>query len=80
MLPAVDYKMVLRHIDHVAKLVGPDHVGLGSDFDGTAAVPAGLEDVSLLPRLGDALTARGLTSRVVDKVFAGNWIRVLDVM
>jgi len=59
---------------------GSDHVGLGSDFDGTAAVTAGLEDVSFLPRLAEVLAERGLTTRAIDKVFAENWLRVLDAV
>jgi len=72
---------VLRVADHVVHMIdvaGEEHVGLGSDFDGILAVPAGLEDAARLPRLADALAARGVPSRVVDKVFARNWLRVLD--
>jgi membrane dipeptidase len=72
---------VARLVDHIVHMVGAageDHVGLGSDFDGTAAVPSGLEDVSLLPRLADGLAERGLRAAAIDKIFAGNWLRVLD--
>jgi membrane dipeptidase len=75
--PSVDD--VARHVVHMLVVAGEDHVGLGSDFDGIAAVPRGLEDVSRLPALAEALTARQVPSRVIDKVFAENWLRVLDV-
>jgi membrane dipeptidase len=51
-MPRVGVKELLRHIDYVARLVGPDHVGLGSDFDGISGmVPVGMEDVSKYPVL-----------------------------
>jgi membrane dipeptidase len=66
------------HLIHMLAVAGEDHVGLGADFDGVAAVTAGLEDVSGLPRLAEALAARGVAGRVVDKIFFENWLRVLD--
>ena len=59
-LPPVPLSRLVDHIDHVAKVAGIDHVCLGSDFDGVAAAPAGLEDVSKLP----ALTAGAPRARV----------------
>jgi membrane dipeptidase len=78
-VPAPGIHRLVDHIVHMVEVAGAEHVGLGSDFDGIAAVPEGLEDVSLLPRLADALAARGLTSSVIDQVFASNWLRVLDL-
>ena len=78
MLPPVDYKMVLRHIDHVAKLVGPDHVGLGSDFDGISGmVPAGLEDVSKFPVLVRGLIEMGYSDTDIRKIMGENLLRVM---
>ncbi len=78
MLPPVDYKMVLRHIDHVAKLVGPDHVGLGSDFDGISGmVPAGLEDVSKFPVLVRGLLEMGYADADIRKIMGENLLRVM---
>jgi membrane dipeptidase len=78
MLPPVDYKMVLRHIDHVAKLVGPDHVGLGSDFDGISGmVPQGLEDVSKFPVLVRGLIESGYTDADIRKIMGDNLLRVM---
>lgn len=78
MLPPVDYKMVLRHIDHVAKLVGPDHVGLGSDFDGISGmVPQELEDVSKFPVLVRGLIESGYTDADIRKIMGDNLLRVM---
>ena len=60
LMPPVNGKELLRHIDHVAKLVGADHVGLGSDFDGISAmVPVGVEDVSKYPFIVKGLVDLG---------------------
>ena len=78
MLPPVDYRMVLRHIDHVAKLVGPDHVGLGSDLDGISGmVPQGLEDVSKFPVLVRRLIEMGYSDADIRKVMGENLLRVM---
>jgi membrane dipeptidase len=78
MLPAVDYKAVLRHIDHVAKLVGPDHVGFGSDFDGISGmVPQGLEDVSKFPVLVRGLIEMGYSDADIRKIAGENLLRVM---
>jgi membrane dipeptidase len=77
-VPAPGVARLCDHIVHMVNVAGADHVGLGSDFDGIAAVPEGLEDVAALPRLAGALAARGVPSSVIDRVFAVNWLRVLD--
>jgi membrane dipeptidase len=77
-LPPVDYKAVLRHIDHVAKLAGPDHVGLGSDFDGISGmVPQGLEDVSKYPVLVRGLIEMGYSDADIRKIMGENLMRVM---
>lgn len=68
---------VVAHVDHAVKLAGVDHVGIGSDWDGISAVPAGLEDVSKMPALTAALLARGYTEADVRKILGGNLLRVL---
>ncbi len=79
MLPPVDDHAVLRHIDHVAKLVGPDHVGLGSDFDGVSGmVPAGLEDVSKFPVLARGLIDMGYSDADIRKIMGENLLRVMQ--
>lgn len=67
---------VIRHIDHLLELVGPDHIGLGSDFDGTSATPDGLEDVSRLPALTEAMVRHGYSDEVIEKIMGRNLQRV----
>jgi membrane dipeptidase len=68
--------VIVRHVRHIADLIGVDHVGLGSDFDG-ADIPDELGDVTGLPRLLDALRADGFTEDEVERIAWGNWRRVL---
>jgi len=67
---------VADHIDHVVKLVGIDHVGLGSDFDGVEQLPEGLQDVSGYPNLIYELLKRGYTEQALKKVCGENFLRV----
>jgi microsomal dipeptidase-like Zn-dependent dipeptidase len=76
-VPHVSWEKVLEHIDYVVRLVGVDHVGLGSDFDG-ASMPDGLEDCSKLPKITEALVRRGYSDRDIRKILGGNLLRVLD--
>jgi membrane dipeptidase len=70
-------EQVADHIDHVKKLVGIDHVGLGSDFDGVGdSLPVGLKDVSQYPNLVRVLLERGYTEQEIEKVCSGNVLRV----
>lgn len=66
---------VANHIDHIAKVAGIDHVGIGSDFDGITAWPVGLEDVSSYPRLTEELLNRGYSEADVHKILGGNALR-----
>ena len=66
-LPEVDWQAIVDHIDHAVKLVGADHVGLGSDFDG-AVMPRGMEDCSKLPKLTEALLRRGYSEDDIRKI------------
>src|ERR1700683_1010082 len=76
-LPRVDWTEIIKHIDHAVKLVGADHVGLGSDFDG-ADMPYGMEDVSDIPRITDALLAKGYSPADVRKILGGNTLRLMQ--
>lgn len=67
----------LRHLDHLLKLAGEDHVGLGSDFDG-ARIPSGIGDVSGLPRLVAAMASHGYGQALIEKLCSANWLRVLE--
>lgn len=64
-------------IDHIAKLIGIDHVGIGSDFDGIPMVPQGLEDVSKMPVLTAALIRKGYSQRDIRKIMGENFMRVI---
>ena len=68
---------VANHMDHVRKVAGPDHVGIGSDFDGIEAVPAGLEDVSKYPALTAELLRRDWPEQDVRKALGLNILRVM---
>jgi membrane dipeptidase len=71
------YRDVVDHIDHIVKLAGVEHVGIGSDFDGISMSPVGLEDVSTYPRLTDELLRRGYSESDVHKILGGNVLRAL---
>jgi membrane dipeptidase len=69
--------MVANHIDHVVKLAGIDHVGLGSDYDGVGdSLPTGLKDVSQYPNLIYTLLKRGYTEEDIAKICYKNVFRV----
>jgi membrane dipeptidase len=75
--PVVTVHHVVDHIDHIAKMAGIDHVGLGSDFDGITSVPRQLEDVSCYPYITQELLNRGYNEEQIHKVLGGNALRVL---
>jgi len=77
-LPAVYVSRVVDHIDHIVRLVGIEHVGVGSDFDGIQAVPADLSTVADLPNLTAELLRRGYSEEEVDKILGGNILRVME--
>ncbi|MEJ2722549.1 MAG: dipeptidase [bacterium] len=73
-----DVSDVANHIDHVVNLVGIDHVGFGSDFDGLGdSLPTGLKDVSAYPNLIQELLKRGYTEDDIAKIASGNILRVM---
>ena len=76
-IPPTPFGVLIDHIDHVARVAGVDHVGLGSDFDGVSALPHGMEDVTRLPRIAQALLDRGWSATDVAKVLGGNMLRVM---
>jgi membrane dipeptidase len=75
-LPHVSWEKIIDHIDHVVRLVGPEHVGLGSDFDG-ANMPDGMEDCAKLPKITEALLRRGYPENDIRKILGLNLLRVL---
>lgn len=64
-------------IDHIVKIAGIDHVGIGTDFDGINSVPQGLEDVSKMPALTAALLRRGYKEQDIRKIMGANFLRVM---
>src|SRR6266446_6183181 len=76
-LPHVRWERIIDHIDHAVKLVGADHVGLGSDFDG-ADMPEGMEDCSKLPKITEALMRKGYSDEDIRKILGGNTLRVME--
>ena len=67
---------LLDHLDYIVKLIGVDHVGLGSDFDGISSSPQGLDDVTDFPNVTKALVERGYSKGDIEKILGGNFIRV----
>lgn len=76
-VPRVSWERIIEHMDHMVKLVGVDHVGLGSDFDG-ATMPEGMDDASFLPRITQALLDRGYSEADIRKILGGNTLRVME--
>jgi len=75
--PAGQAEVIVDHIEHVIKVAGIDHVGLGSDFDGISKLPVGIEDVSKYPVITELLLRRGYEEEAIHKVLYGNALRVL---
>jgi membrane dipeptidase len=74
-LPPTPLSVLIDHFDHIAKVAGVDHVGIGSDFDGVPSLPVGMEDVSKLPNITYELLKRGYSERDVKKVLGENFMR-----
>ena len=76
-IPRPPLSMVIDHIDHIAKVAGIDHVGLGSDFDGVSGqLPEGLDSPADLPKITAALMSRGYSAEDCRKILGGNLLRV----
>ena len=78
-MPKVSWEKIVDHIDHVAKLAGADHVGLGSDFDG-ATMPIGMESPAGLPKITEALLKKGYSEADIEKILGGNILRVMEAV
>ena len=77
-LPSVSVTRIVDHIDHIVKLVGVDHVGIGSDFDGVQATTKDLSTVAELPNLTRELLRRGYSESDIQKILGGNMLRVME--
>jgi membrane dipeptidase len=76
-IPRPPFKVLIDHIDHIAKVAGVDHVGLGSDFDGVSgATPQGMDSAADLPKITQALLDRGYSAEDIKKILGGNILRV----
>jgi membrane dipeptidase len=76
-IPRPPLKSLIDHIDHIAKVAGVDHVGLGSDFDGVSgALPEGIDSAADLPKITQALLDRGYNEKDIHKILGGNLLRV----
>jgi membrane dipeptidase len=74
--PKVSWEKIVEHIDHAVKLVGADHVGLGSDFDG-GSMPVGMDDCTKLPKITEALIRKGYKDADIRKILGENTVRLL---
>lgn len=77
-LPKTTIAKVADHIDHIRKVAGVEHVGIGGDFDGNSDWPEGLSDVSMYPNLFAELIRRGWTDRELELLAGGNLLRVME--
>jgi membrane dipeptidase len=77
-IPPVSAARVVDHIDHIARIVGVEHIGVGSDFDGINATPADLSSVADYPNLTKELMRRGYGAADVEKILGGNILRVME--
>jgi membrane dipeptidase len=75
-IPRPPFSILIDHIDHIAKVAGVDHVGLGSDFDGITSMPEGMDSAADLPKITEALMARGYSAADMHKILGGNLLRV----
>lgn len=75
--PKASWERIIDHIDHAVKLVGVDHVGLGSDFDG-GSMPVGMEDCTQLPKITEALMRKGYSASDLRKILGENTLRLLS--
>jgi len=74
-----DIEILMKHFDHIVKLIGVDHVGIGSDFDGIDSAPKQLRTVLDYPKFTQALIARGYSDKDIAKVLGGNFLRVYRI-
>jgi membrane dipeptidase len=78
-IPRPSFSVLIDHIDHIAKVAGVDHVGLGSDFDGVSgATPEGMDSAADLPKITQALLDRGYSEGDIRKILGGNVLRVFS--
>jgi membrane dipeptidase len=79
-VPRPPFASLIDHFDHIIRVAGIDHVGIGSDFDGISALPEGIDSAADLPKITEALMARGYSAEDVRKVLGGNLMRVFGAI
>jgi len=77
LFPAPRFEVLIDHFDHIAKVAGIEHVGVGSDFDGFAILPEGIRSAADLPKITRALLGRGYTAEQLKLLLGGNMLRVM---
>ena len=75
--PLSSFEKFIEHLLHALEVVGPDHVGMGADWDGGGGV-TGMEDVSFLPKVTERLLAEGYSEADIQKFWSGNMLRLLE--
>ena len=75
-VPRPPFESLIDHFDHIIRLRGSTHVGIGTDFDGISALPEGIDSAADLPKITAALLARGYSAEDLRKILGGNLMRV----
>jgi membrane dipeptidase len=79
-VPRPPFESLIDHFEHIIRVAGIDHVGIGSDFDGISALPEGIDSAADLPKITAALLARGHSAEDLRKVLGGNLMRVFGAI
>ena len=79
-VPRPPFESLIDHFDHIIRVAGVDHVGIGTDFDGISALPEGIDSAADLPKITAALLARGYSADDLRKVLGGNLMRVFGTI
>ena len=77
-IPGTPLSVLIDHFDHIARVAGVNHVGIGSDFDGISSAPEDMQDVTHLPRIAQGLLDRGYSEDDVKRMLGGNMLRVME--
>jgi membrane dipeptidase len=75
-VPRPPIESLIAHFEHIIRVAGIDHVGIGSDFDGISSLPEGIDSAADLPKITTALAARGYSDADLRKLLGGNLMRV----
>ena len=70
--------LLIDHLDYIVKLIGVDHVGIGSDYDGVNSLPQQLDDITAMPLITKELLARGYSKKDIRKILGENFMRIFE--